>query len=395
MGWKVKNPVEARMEFIVEYQSGDWDMTSLCAAYGISRPTGYKWVKRFEEYGPAGLEDMSRAPHTHPNEVSKEVEEAILELRAKRPSQGPKKIREVLRRRHPNQCWPAISTIGEILNRHGLVSPRRRQSRVRPSGRPLSPYTAPNTVWCADFKGKFQMQDGCWCSPLTITDGNTRFLLRCQSMQKTDFARVWRLFEATLREYGLPEFVRTDNGPPFASTTCHGLSRLGVQFLKLGIQPERIEPGRPMQNGRHERFHRTLKAGAINPPRENMRQQQKAFDAFRQEYNEERPHESLGQRPPAELYTPSPRPYPARIRPPEYPSDMEVRKVRRQGDINWKGHYCYIAEALAGEYVGVEPVSERFLVIRYGIHPVMGYDQKKRQVLALPELEQQREKEKQ
>ena len=306
MPWKETGPMEERMKFMLMYQSESWSMTELCEIFGVSRKTGYKWLDRYEEAGMEGLRELSRAPHDHPNAVAPEIEAAIVKLKQQRTKRGPKKLLEILQRQRPEVRWPVQSTIGAILKRHGLVRSRRRCRKTPPYEQPFAGYDHPNAVWSADLKGWFKTGDGQRCDPLTVTDNYSRYLIRCQAVRPVSFETIQPVFVGAFHEYGLPQAIRTDNGTPFASTTLGGLSRLSIWWIKLGIIPERIGPGKPQQNGRHERMHRTLKEEAISPPQSTWRRQQIAFDRFRQEFNHQRPHESLDQRFPAEVYSPSP-----------------------------------------------------------------------------------------
>ncbi len=367
--------VEERARFALEYESGECNLAELCREYGIARKTGYKWLERFAEHKLEGLQDLSRAPVRHPNQTAREVEQQVVELRQAHMRWGPRKLRRYLQQRRPARVWPAASTIGELLKRAGLVIPRKQRRRTPPYTQPLAAADGPNRVWCADFKGWFRTQDGERIDPLTITDAHSRYLLRCQAVEKTDTARVQAILEAAFREYGMPQAIRTDNGAPFASRALAGLSRLAVWLMKLAIVPERIQPGHPEQNGRHERMHRTLKEETASPPAANRRAQQRAFDRFRQEYNEERPHEALHQQTPGSVYESSPRAYPERVREPEYDSGMEVRKVRDRGDISWQGHrHVFVSEALIGEHVGLEQLDERYWCMYFAAFPIPVFD---------------------
>lgn len=366
MPWKETGPMEERMEFMLLHESGNWSMTDLCEIFGVSRKTGYKWLRRYEQIGMDGLREMSRAPLRHPNAVAEELEAAIVSLKQQRPKRGPKKVLALLQRQEPHRPWPVRSTIAAILKRHGLVRPRRRCRKSPPYEQPFAGLDRANAVWSADLKGWFQTGDGQRCDPLTITDNYSRYLLRCQAVRATSFAGVQPVFVGAFHEYGLPAAIRTDNGPPFATTTVGGLSRLSVWWIRLGILPERIKAGKPQQNGRHERMHRTLKDEAIAPPKVNRRQQQAAFDSFRQEFNHERPHEALNQHFPDELYVPSPRPYPPMLPEMTYPNNMQVRWVKAQGDISWKGHHVYLTETLAGELVGLRQINDDLWDIYFG-----------------------------
>jgi transposase InsO family protein len=275
-------------------------------------------------------------------------------------------LRALLERQDPQRVWPAASTIGQILARHGLVIRRRRSRKVRRYDQPFVGCDGPNTVWSADLKGWFCTGDGQRCDPVTISDNYSRFLLRCRAVVPATYETVQPVFEAAFREYGLPQAIRTDNGPPFATTTVGGLSRLSIWWVKLGIIPERIEPGKPAQNGRHERMHRTLKQETASPPHPSQRKQQQAFDRFRDEYNYERPHEALSLKTPASLYHSSNRHYPLRDPQVTYPDTMVTRFVKSQGDISWKNHHVYLSETLAGELVGLQQVSDRVWDIYFG-----------------------------
>lgn len=353
MGWKETRVHDERMQFILEAEAAERPLAEICRAYGISRKTGYKWLERHQLEGVAGLADRSRAPHQRPNAIAKEMEQQVLELRAERPYWGERKLHSFLERERSQQHWPAPSTIGVLLKRHGLTHPPRRRLRATPSAQ-LTAATEPNLVWAIDFKGHFRTSDGQRCDPLTISDTASRYLLRCQLVERTGYDHVRPLLEATMREYGLPVAIRSDNGPPFASVGLGGLSRLSVWLLHLGVMPERIEPGHPEQNGRHERLHRTLKRETANPPQATERAQQRAFDAFRKQYNEERPHEALEMKTPASVYIPSPRVYPARLPEIEYPSHYQLRRVQLHGDINFAARGIFLSEVLAGEVVGLE-----------------------------------------
>lgn len=366
--------MEERTRFVVEYESGELTMAELCRHYGISRKTGYKIVARWEQGGGEGLKDLSRAPHRHPNQTPGDVEAAVLGLRRAHMRWGPRKLRGWLEERYPHQSWPVASTMGALLKREGLVVDRRLRRRTPPCTQPFAAATEANSVWSADFKGWFRTQDGDRIDPLTIKDACSRYLLRCQAVDKTDTAAVRSISEAAFREYGLPLRMRTDNGPPFATCAIAGLSALSLYWMKLGIGVERIRPGHPEQNGRHERMHRTLKAETAAPPQANRRRQQEAFDRFRREYNQERPHEALGQKPPAALYTPSPRPYPERIAEPEYDSAMVVRHVYPHGQFFWKHNDVFLSKVLAGERIGLEQLDDRYWLVYFGQFPIAWFD---------------------
>jgi transposase InsO family protein len=337
-------------------------LSELCREYGISRKTAYKWIERYRQDGVEGLEERSCASHTHPNMLDAPIEQQILEARGKHPTWGPLKLLAWLARKHPGVELCAPSTAGDILRRHGLSVPRRRRSRATPSGNPLGDCDESNKLWCADFKGWFHCGDGTKCYPLTITDAYSRYLVRCQVMPgKTDYEAVLPVFEAAFREYGPPQRIRTDNGPPFASTGLGGLSRLSVWWMSHGIAVERIKPGRPDQNGRHERMHRTLKAETAKPAASSLRAQQRRFDEWGHQYNHERPHEALGQVPPAWLYQASSRVWSCRTKPWDYGDEFEtVRAVRGCGQMKWVGKDIQVTSALVGHQVGLKRLDQRY-----------------------------------
>ncbi len=349
-----------RIKLISEYLSGDCTVSELSAQYEVSRKTVYKWIARYEQQSWEGLKDQSRAALHHPNMVAPRIEQQLLELKAHKPLWGAPKLRcKLLELVGPEHC-PAESTISQILRRHGLSRVRRRRWRAVPSPLPLGHCQEANQVWCADFKGWFRTQDGAKCTPLTVSDAHSRYLLCCQGLSgPTGRLVVQPLFINLFRAQGLPQAIRTDNGAPFAGQGLAGLTGLSVWWVRLGIGLERIEPGQPQQNGRHERLHRTLKEATASPPRANLRAQQRAFDTFRQEYNQERPHEALGQQPPASLYQSSPREYPERL--PQqrgYPELWEKRRVRKGGQIKWKGQDVRLSQALWGQEIGLKPTGE-------------------------------------
>jgi transposase InsO family protein len=353
MAWKETCVMDERLMFVSAFVSGERTMAELCRYYGVSRKTGYKWVERYQAEGPAGLVDRSRAPHHHPTAIDEERETAIIALRSAHPTWGAKKLKRWLEVKRSEQAWPACSTIAEMIDRHGLV---RRRKLLRRGASHLSPLTredAANRVWGMDFKGWFRTGDGKRCDPFSLSDLASRYVLRLQALSKPDGEHVWPILDAAFREFGLPEVIRSDNGPPFASHGVGGLSRLAVQLIKAGVKPERIKPGRPQQNGRHERLHLTVKQDTAQPPASNQRAQQRRFDEFRCTFNEERPHEALGQDTPAQHYQASSRSYHGRLREPDYPADRQVRRVRHNGEIRWRGGYVFLSEALIGEPVGI------------------------------------------
>ena len=308
-------PMDQRTQFIADHLRETQTITELCDRYGVSRKTGDKWIDRYLRLGPAGLEEHSRRPHRAPNQTADEIVAAILEARQRHPGWGGKKLRVLLQRRHPRWTLPGRSTVCDILRRHGLVPTRRARRRLGHPGKPTTIMGAPNAVWCADYKGQFRTGDGRYGYPLTVTDGFSRYLLGCQALSTTAVDVAKPVFTSLFYEYGLPARIRTDNGVPFATTTLARLSKLSAWWVRLGILPELIEPGKPQQNGRHERMHRTLKDETTRPAAASLAAQQRKFNVFREEFNQERPHEALDQQTPASLYRASNREMPSRLPP--------------------------------------------------------------------------------
>lgn len=376
--------MEEKVRFVFDYERDEESMTDLCRRYGIARETGYVWLRRYRLRGIEGLVELGREPERHPNQTPGEIEQAVLELRQAHMRWGPRKLKRVLERDRPGPVWPASSTIGEMVKRAGLVVARRKRRTTTPYTEPLAHAEGPNRVWCADFKGWFRTLDGERIDPLTISDAHSRYLLRCQAVEKTDTERVRAIFEAAFCEYGLPQAIRTDNGAPFASSAVAGLSRLSVWWIKLGIVPERIAAGHPEQNGRHERMHRTLKQEVAMPPAENRRAQQRALDTFRREYNEVRPHEALGMQTPASVYLPSPRPYPRHVSDVEYPDSMLVRSIRMKGHFRWRRYDVFVSEVLWGERIGLLPVDDRYYTVYFADLALGTFDSRLGKVAHLP-----------
>jgi putative transposase len=365
MPWKETCAMDERLRFVVAASDAEAVMSEVCAEYGISRQTGYKWLSRYEAEGVSGLEERSRAPLRHGRAADEALVAAALALRERHPTWGPKKLRKKLGDGWPQHPTPARSTIGDWLRKEGLTAPHRRRRHCPPFASPFLAADAPNAVWCADFKGWFMTDDRKRCDPLTISDAMSRYLLRCEAVTRPDGAHVRPVFEAAFCEFGLPQAIRSDNGPPFASVGAGGLSRLAVWWIKLGVRPERIEPGKPQQNGRLERLHRTLKAETASPPAATLAAQQRRFDDFRAVYNQERPHEALDFATPASLYRASDRIYPRPLHEPDYPEDCAVRRVRSTGEIKWAGELVFVSEALIGEPVAVAETEEGEWLVRY------------------------------
>jgi transposase InsO family protein len=366
MVWKETCAVDERMKFVLAVEGEDEAMSEQCRRFGISRRVGYKWLARYREAGVAGLADRSRAPRHHRQAVSAAIAERCLGVRRAHPTWGPMKVRAWLVRHEPQVRWPAASTIGALFEREGLTVKRRLRRRAAARTQPFAACGAANDVWCIDFKGWFVTGDGVRCEPLTLSDAHSRYLLRCQAVARTDTEHVWPIFDAALREWGLPLVLRSDNGPPFASTGAGGLSRFSVRVLKAGVVPERIAPGKPQQNGRHERLHLTLLQDTASPPARSLRRQLERLHDFQRIYNEERPHQALGNDTPADHYSASPRPWDGVLRAPEYGADHEIRRVRQNGEIKWRGSTVYLNQALAGEPVGLSETDDGGWAVCYG-----------------------------
>lgn len=367
MPWESAEEVEKqRARFVLERSRGEESMAESCRRVGISRRVGYKWLERYEQEGPQGLVDRSKAAKRHPNRIAGDVVKKVIELRGEHPLWGAPKLRRIFEQRFPERRCPSQTAIGDILREAGLTQGAKPRKRTPPYTQPLAHARRSNDVLSIDFKGWFECDDGERIDPLTIIDNHSRYLLCCQAVDGCDYAHVRALLERVFRDYGLPRAIRSDNGPPFATRALGGLSRLSVWWIKLGVGVERIPPATPSKNGRQERFHRTLKLHTANPPARNRRAQQRAFGRFRREYNEERPHQALGQQTPASVYEPSPRSYPRRLLEMEYRSEWAVRKVHASGSLDWAGKEYYVGKVLAGERVGLEPVAEQVYRVWFG-----------------------------
>jgi transposase InsO family protein len=356
MPWEQQLPMDQKTQFVSEYLRDTISFTELCDRYGISRKTGYKWIDRYRGEGPAGLAERSRRPHSSPDQTPEPLRLAIIEARRRHPSWGAKKLLKHLRGKDQQADWPSRWTVCEILRRAGLVRQRTRRRKPGHPGKPLSIATAPNDLWCVDFKGQFKTRDGRYCYPLTVTDRYSRYLLGCQALLSTETEGAKATFRQLFKKYGLPQAIRSDNGTPFASTALARLSELSVWWIRLGMRPELIEPGKPQQNGQHERMHRVLKAETARPPAANLTQQQRWFDRFSDEYNQLRPHEGIDLQTPASLYVPSSRPLPAAPPPLVYPAHFETRLVSKNSGIRWRDKWVAVSTTCAGLHVGLEEI---------------------------------------
>jgi transposase InsO family protein len=378
MPWKECNRMDERLRFVARLLDGE-KMAVVCREFGISRKTGYKIFNRYKDEGLSGLEDRARSPYRHPNKLPFQVETVILRIKREHTSWGAPKIREKLAKAYPMISLPAASTIHAVLDRHGLVK-RRKRRRYKAQGTQLSHVRSPNALWCADYKGQFRLGNRQYCYPLTITDYPSRYLLACEGLESTREASAFPVFERTFREFGLPAAIRTDNGVPFSSPhALFGLSRLSVWWLRLGIAIERIKPGHPQQNGRHERMHLTLKKEATKPPSYNFLQQQERFDAFIAGYNNDRPHQALGGNYPGDVYTPSAREYqPPET--PEYPFHDRTIRVTQCGRICFGRRKVNLSIVFAGQLVGIREVADRIWLVSFMEYDLGFFDEQENRV---------------
>lgn len=354
MPWSEHSRMDQRTAFIAEYLEDYLSIADLCEFYNISRKTGYKWIGRYEREGAGGLEERTQRPKSCPHQTGEWIVKELVQVRMRHPSWGPKKLLKHVSKKHRDWELPALSTVSDILRREGLVRVSRQRRKIGHPGRPSTIAREPNDLWCADFKGQFKTMDGVYCYPLTVTDRHSRYLLECRGLLSTNCAQTKAVFVKLFRKYGLPKRIRTDNGVPFATNTLGRLSSLSAWFVRLGIVPELIEPGKPQQNGSHERMHKDLKADTAKPPSNSRRAQQLRFDFFREEYNNVRPHEALNQETPASLYKPSAKPMPEKLVPFEYPGNFEVRLVSNDGAIRWHSKQINVSHVCRGQYVGLE-----------------------------------------
>lgn len=392
MPWTETYAMKERIKFVSAYlnEEDSRNMSELCQAFGISRKTGYKALSRYRLGGFEALSDLSRAPHTHPNETNEEIVDLLVAFRLKYPTWGPKKLLLVLSHKHPEipaGAWPAPSTAGQILKRKGLVEPRKRRRHTPPYTEPFSEAKKPNDLWCADHKGWFRTGDGLRCEPLTITDAASRYIIDIRACSGTTVEEAWPVFRKAFQEYGLPTAIRTDNGTPFASPGLGGLTRLSAWWVRLGIIPERITPGKPQENGRHERMHKDLKNETAKPPSATMKAQQKSMDRFRNTFNNIRPHESLCMKTPDTVFQRSRINYPRKLPEVEYPSHFEVRMIRSNGQIKWKGEKLFVTETIIGQPLGLERISDSCLKLYYGFLPLGFLDEKTNKVVRVSPLE--------
>jgi transposase InsO family protein len=367
MPWKETNVMEQRIQFIRDWLKRTHTVSDLSALYGISRKSAHKWIDRYQKEGPDWVLDRSHEARLIHNKTPLEVEQALMQMRALHRSWGARKLLHQVGLQQPALILPHESTVCEMLKRNGLITAKRRRRAIGHPGRPSSVVSGPNDSWSADYKGQFRLGDGQYTYPLTVTDNYSRYLLGCKCLTGTLLEPTKEAFTRLFKEYGLPRRIKTDNGVPFAGVTLGRLSQLSVWWLKLGILPELTEPGKPQQNGRHERMHKTLKDEATKPPGANSRAQQRKFNAFRREYNEVRPHEALEMSTPAQMHQASPRPMPSKLQKMEYPDRYEVRYVSANGGIRWHKKWVNVSSVLVGEYVGLEAVDDGMWDVYFGV----------------------------
>ena len=381
MPWTEIKPMDQKIQLMRDWKTGYFSKTDLSLKYGISRKTVYKWFHRYAQYGIDGLKECLRAPRHCPHRTPEPVVNLVVQEKLKNRKRGPKKIRAQLQRQYSHIPWPASSTIAYWLKKQGLVEKRKRRQRVPPYSQPFADCNSPNAVWSVDYKGQFFTKDGRVCYPLTISDNYSRYLLRCHGIAGPRYEPTRDIMISAFREYGLPEAIRCDNGTPFAGRCAGGLSRLSIWWIQLGILPERIDKGCPEQNGRHERMHRTLKAEALAPVADHLKEQQERFEIFRLDYNNDRPHEALNQQPPASFYHKSSRPYVEHPVLPAYDYDYAVRHVRNGGEIKFKGHLFFLTELLAGQPVGLKAIADDLWSIDYSFYQIGTLDLRKNKII--------------
>lgn len=380
MPWPGRTPVEVRRSFVEDYLADVWTMTELCAAYQVSRQTGYEVIARFEDEGWAGLAPRSRRPHRMPQAVAPSIVAAVCAAHRRHPDWGARKLRSWLVARDRTRDWPSPATIHRIGQRTHWQRQSAPRRSVRRSGTPLRDARQPNEVWTVDFKGDFRLGCGARCYPLTLRDLASRFTLRCDALAVPDLRHTQRRFERAFAEFGLPSCIRSDNGAPFAGSGLAGLSQLNIWWRRLGIAVEQIAPGRPDQNGSHEQFHRVLKARTTRPPARTLVAQQRRFDRFRREYNDERPHQALGDAVPAAYYQPSARRWTGHVPAFVYPGHWEPRRVYPNGHIHWHGGTIFLTRALMGEWVALAEEDEDLWTIYLGTQPLARWLARPRQL---------------
>jgi transposase InsO family protein len=370
-----------KTEFVNDRNDKNFNITDLSQKYGISRPTVYKWLERYKRLGIEGLKEQKRAPKNCPHRTPERIINLVIQEKLKNRKRGPRKVRAQLKRRYPEIHFPATSTLAYWLKKEGLVEPRKKRKHVPPYTQPFCKCQEPNDVWSLDYKGQFYMKNNRVCYPATLSDNFSRYLLGCKALEGPRYAPTRKVLIEAFREYGLPDAIRSDNGTPFAGKCAGGLSRLSIWFIQLGIIPERIGKGCPQENGRHERMHRTLKSDALDQIARNLKEQQERFDIFRQDYNNERPHESLNDQTPSDYYKKSNRPYVEHPHPPEYGHDYSVRLVNQNGCIKIRQRIFFLTESLAGQPVGLKEIADGLWQLQYSFYVLGSVDLRKNKII--------------
>ena len=381
MPWKIVNAMDQKIQLIADWQSQNFSVTDLSQKYGISRPIVYKMIERYGRLGIEGLKEQSRAPKNCPHRTSKKILDLIIKEKLINRKRGPRKVRAQLKRKYPELELPAISTIGYLLKKEGLVKERKKRRHVPPYTQPFLECTEPNDVWSLDYKGQFYMKNKHVCYPLTASDNCSRFILGCNALAGPRYLPTKQCLEHIFREYGLPYAIRFDNGTPFASQCVGGLSQLMIWFILLGIIPERIRKGCPQENSRHERMHRSLKHDILDNPAKNLRQQQQVFDTFRHDFNNDRPHEGLDDRTPSDCYKKSDRPYIEQPHPPEYGHEYMIRHVNQNGCIKINQKVFFLTESLAGQPVGLKEIADGIWQLQFSFYILGSVDLRKNKII--------------
>ena len=364
MGWMECNKMDEKLKFIARYLEGE-KIAALCREFGVSRTTGHKLIERYKMMGQCALVEQKRTPHRYANKLPIAVEALILDLKREYSNWGAPKIREKIIKKYPDVKPPARSTVHAVLDRNGLVKHRKGRKRFKAKGTPLRHVTESNQLWCADYKGEFMLGNRQYCYPLTITDYASRYLLSCEALTSTKEEFAFETFTRVFKEYGIPDSIRTDNGVPFASgQSFYNLTKLSVWWMRHGINVERIRPGHPEENGRHERMHLTLKLETTRPPKENLIAQQEKFDNFINIFNEERPHEGIGNKYPAEIYRPSNREF-KQLEPLYYPLHDKTIMVSQCGRICDRNLKVSLSRAFAGQEVGIKEMEDGIWVVSF------------------------------
>jgi transposase InsO family protein len=381
MPWKVPNKMDLKSELIQDWNNGYSSKTDLSQKYGISRPTVYKWLALYEKLGADGLKEQSRAPKACPHRTPESTISLLIQEKLRNLKRGPRKVRAQLKRKLPEVKFPSISTVAYWFKKAGLIEKRKKRLHVPPYTQPFTKCYEPNDVWSIDYKGQFYMLNKRVCYPLTVTDNCSRYILGCDALPGPRYIPTRNCLKEIFREYGLPLAIRFDNGTPFAGRCIGGLSRLMIWFILLGIIPERITKGCPQENGRHERMHRTMKSDALDPVARNIKEQQKAFVIYRNDFNDYRPHEALNDLTPSDCYKKSNRPFIAKPQLPDYGQDYLVRHIRHTGEMKFKGRTFYISDLLAGMPIALKEIADGLWQIQFSFYILGSVDLRKNKII--------------